>query len=417
MMVVMLGVLVSACSSTKARPEKKKEEAAAIEESRKESVVEPQAARPAVLPGPSAVEAVSEHPRTQPVQRARTEVARPVETPKTSNPGTPDALGDQVRPPIAVAPLPPPATAPAPANAAGAPTVRAEAEPATKEITVPAGTLIAVRMIDPVDSASDHVGQTFKASIDSPISIDSQTVIARGADVYVKLTDVKSAGNLKGQSELKLQLDRITVRGKSYTVSSDEYQATGVSQTKQTAKTVGVATAIGAAIGAITGGKKGAVIGAGTGAGAGVGIEAATKGAQVRVESETRLEFRLEQPLDVSIDNRAATKMSPSRTTLSNGPLSGEWEMTIDSFQGRRTVKLVLEQNGSRLHGTMENPMGGETEIRGSVRGTEIVFDADVQNRNQSVRMEFDGTIDHDELRGTMTMMGRKSEWTARRMM
>lgn len=410
-LLLTFALVLSACSGSQPRPVKKKEEpaAAASEAPKPEPTVGAVSDRPArsetaptvAKPRPApAVGVVSDRP-------VHSESAPKAEASKPANPpANNDALADQVRP---LAPVPPSAPPPLPPP---------PPEPTTRQVTLPLGTLIPIRMIDPVDSATDHVGQTFKASIDAPVSIDSHVVLKRGADVYVKLTEAKSAGNLKGQSELKLQLDRVFVGGKSYTITSNEYQSIGASQTRQTAKTVGVATAIGAAIGAITGGKKGAVIGAGAGAGAGVGIEVATKGEQVRIESETPLEFRLEQPLEVTIDTRPSTSSAvttkPALATRP-GPLSGEWELTMDSPQGRRRVKLVLEQNGSRLQGTMGNPAGGETPIRGSVRGSEVVFDADVPSRGQSVRMEFDGTISGDELRGTLTVMGRKSEWSAER--
>lgn len=170
-----------------------------------------------------------------------------------------------------------------------------------RKIVIPAGTLIDVRMIDSINSASDHVGQSFKASLVNPIVVDSQTVIPRNADVYVKLTSVKSAGNLGGASELRVQLDRIFVGQKSYVVESTTFSQAGGSQTRTTARNIGLGTAIGAAIGAISGGKKGAVIGAAAGAGTGVAVEAATKGEQVRIESESALTFRLEAQLEVTV--------------------------------------------------------------------------------------------------------------------
>ncbi len=173
--------------------------------------------------------------------------------------------------------------------------------PQPRHVTLPSGTLINVRMIDSIDSSSDHVGQSFKASMASPVMVGNETIIPKGADVYVKLVDLHSAGNMSGTSELKVALDRLFVDRKAYTVESNTYVQAGESQGKKTAKTVGIGTAIGAAIGAIAGGKKGAVIGAGAGAGGGVAVEAATKGAQVRIESESAMTFRLEAPIELTL--------------------------------------------------------------------------------------------------------------------
>jgi len=170
-----------------------------------------------------------------------------------------------------------------------------------RKIVLPSGTLINVRMIDSIDSGTDHVGQAFKASMASPVVVDGETVIPKGADVFVKLVDMKSAGNIRGTSELQVQLDRLFVDNKSYVVESNTFTQTGANQTTKTAKTVGIGTAIGAVLGGITGGKKGAVIGAGAGAGAGTAVEAATKGEQVRIASESAMTFRLESPIQVTL--------------------------------------------------------------------------------------------------------------------
>ena len=254
---------------------------------------------------------VTNTPPTPPPAPVEKPAEKPADTPKP-RPSTPaKAKATPAAPPappqqqVSNAPAPQPTflpgPAPVPVPEPTSPGPIAVPEPVARHFTIPSGTLIGIRMIDAVDSKTGHVGQTFHASLDAPITVDNQVVGAKGADVYVKLTEVQSAGNLKGQSELKLQLDRILIEKKAYSVESNVFQTVGAAQGAKTAKAVGIGTAIGAAIGAIAGGKKGAIIGAGTGAGAGVGIEAATKGEQVRVESESRLDFRLERPLEVTL--------------------------------------------------------------------------------------------------------------------
>jgi hypothetical protein len=162
-------------------------------------------------------------------------------------------------------------------------------------------------MIDSIDSDTGHVGQSFKASMDGDLKIDSDIVIPRGSDVFVKLVDVQSAGRMTGHSEVKVQLDRLVVGRNAYPVQSNVYVQEAGSQTAKTAKTVGVGTAIGAIIGGIAGGKKGAVIGAGAGAGGGAAVEAVQKSEQVHIASESALVFRLENPLEVTFIPGAAT--------------------------------------------------------------------------------------------------------------
>jgi hypothetical protein len=171
--------------------------------------------------------------------------------------------------------------------------------------------MVNVRMIDSINSDTDHVNQSFKASLDSPILVNDEMIVPKGSDVYVKLIEVRSAGNMTGKSELRVQLERLIVGGDTYKVVSNVYVQEGASQTTKTARNVGITTAIGAAIGAIAGGKKGAVIGAGAGAGGGAAVEAATKGEQVRIESESPLTFRLEAPIDVTLSPESRRSRRP----------------------------------------------------------------------------------------------------------
>ena len=194
---------------------------------------------------------------------------------------------------VASAPAPPAApAAPAPPSAPPAPQART--------VEIPAGTTVSIRMIDSVDSAVNHTGETFHASLDAPLVVGSEVVVPRDADVYVRLIQASSAGHMSGRSELRLELVRLEFQGKSYPLVSSTYDEAGTSRGKRTAATIGGAAGIGAAIGAIAGGGKGAAIGAGVGAASGGVYQGVTKGKQVRIPPETKLDFRLEQPLEIT---------------------------------------------------------------------------------------------------------------------
>jgi len=166
-------------------------------------------------------------------------------------------------------------------------------------IRIPAGTIVNVRMIDSISSDRNHAGQRFHGTIESPIHIGNRLVVPRGANAYVRLVDVSSAGRVKGRSRLQLQLDRIVVGNRSYPVASNVIEFRGKSETKQTGKNAGIGALAGGGLGALFGGGKGAAIGAGLGAGAGVGVNAAHKGEQVYVPSESLVRFRLAAPLRI----------------------------------------------------------------------------------------------------------------------
>ena len=167
------------------------------------------------------------------------------------------------------------------------------------QITIPAGTVVNVRMIDSITSDQNYAGQTFRASLDNSIRVGNQVVLSRGATALVKLVEVKSAGRVTGRSRLNLQLVSIETGHQNYAVASNVVGFSGKSEGKKTAKNAGIGGAVGAGVGALLGGGKGAAIGAGLGAGTGVAANAVHPGKQIYIPSETLVQFHLSQPLHV----------------------------------------------------------------------------------------------------------------------
>jgi len=180
--------------------------------------------------------------------------------------------------------------------------------PEPRLMTIEAGTSLAVRLVDELDSESAQEGQRFRATLDSPLAAEWDVAIPSGYNVEGHVVEVKSAGKFAGQSELVLTLDKILVRDKSYDIQTDDYRRKGQNQSAKTAEKVGVGAALGAIIGGIAGGGKGAGIGAAAGGGIGGATQAAGKGKPVRLESETVLNFTLQTPVTV-----AQVEESPER--------------------------------------------------------------------------------------------------------
>jgi hypothetical protein len=169
-------------------------------------------------------------------------------------------------------------------------------------VTIPAGTRISVRTIDGIDSTYNVVGDRFQASLEEPLMVEGNVVVAKDALVYGRLTQSKESGTFTGRSQLRLELIGIVVNGKMLPIVTGEYEVTGKSRGASTAKRTIGGAAIGAIIGAVADGGQGAAIGAGAGAGAGAASEIIIRGDQVKIPSETFLEFTLQQ--DMSIPTR-----------------------------------------------------------------------------------------------------------------
>ena len=64
-----------------------------------------------------------------------------------------------------------------------------EAVKRSSYVTISAGTRISVRTLDAIDSAKNHVGDRFQASLEEPLILDDSVVAAKGADVYGRLEE------------------------------------------------------------------------------------------------------------------------------------------------------------------------------------------------------------------------------------
>jgi len=276
-----------------------------------------------MTPPPPAITAENVAPPVPPAPPARP--ARPART--HSKPAAPP------EPVAAPAPAPKPApssdTPPGPLQEAVPEKPAAPAPPPPPPppqpitVTVPEGTIITVRTIDPIDSSVNTAGQSFRASLDAPIVVGDRVVIPKGLNVNLKLIDASSAGKFKGRSELTVSLDSFTYQGRTYQIASSDVQEKGSSRGKRSAEVIGGGAVLGAIIGGLAGGGKGAASGAVVGAGSGTAVQALTHGQKVKIASETRLDFTLHDPVNVTYfpkKSSSASQIAPSQQQ-SNSPV------------------------------------------------------------------------------------------------
>lgn len=203
------------------------------------------------------------------------------------------------QPPSDAAPAPPP---PAADNVPPPPALNDNVPPpppALKKYIIDQGTQISVRLIDPIDSEKNQSGDTFHATLNTPLNSDGDEAVPAGVELTGHLVDVKSASKFAGQSMVSMQLDSLSYGGKTYNLQTDQYRKQGASRGKNTAEKVGGGAVIGSIIGALAGGGKGAAIGGAAGAGVGGGVQAASKSQQIKLPSETVLNFTLQAPITV----------------------------------------------------------------------------------------------------------------------
>jgi len=81
--------------------------------------------------------------------------------------------------------------------------------PAPKKLIIDQGTQLAVRLIDPIDSEKNQVGDSFHATLNAALTSDGQPAVPAGVEVIGHVVDVKSASKFAGKSLVVLQLDTL----------------------------------------------------------------------------------------------------------------------------------------------------------------------------------------------------------------
>jgi hypothetical protein len=173
--------------------------------------------------------------------------------------------------------------------------------PAPTSVTVPAGTVITVRLGESVGSKISQPGQAFSATVASAVQVDGNTVIPAGATASGVVVDAKPLGRFKGGAVLQVKLTSINVNGSDASVETSSVMRTATGKGKRTGAMIGGGAGLGAIIGGIAGGGKGAAIGALAGAGAGTAGTAFTGNKDIVLPAESALSFKLEQPLTVKL--------------------------------------------------------------------------------------------------------------------
>jgi hypothetical protein len=207
----------------------------------------------------------------------------------------------------AAAPAPTPVPAELPPSAA--PPARPEPEPIAPapepppppKVTLNAGMLIPVRLVDGLSSERNMPGDTFTATLDKELVVDGFVIAERGARVQGRVVASDRGGKVRGVAALAIELTQLhTSDGQTVAIQTDSFERHADVSHQEDAMKVGAGAAVGAIIGAIAGGGKGAAIGAGVGGGAGAGDVMLTRGKPATLPSETRINFRLRAPITLT---------------------------------------------------------------------------------------------------------------------
>ncbi len=217
----------------------------------------------------------------------------------------------------------------------------------TPSPTIPAGTMLQVRVIDNLSSSKSQAGQVFKGTLAEPVMADGKTLYAKGADVTGKVVSAKGSGRLSDPGILVLTLTSVSDAGHATNLKTEPFEIKGQSHTKSNVTKIGGGAAAGAVIGAIVGGGKGAAIGAGVGAAAGTGVAAATGKKEAIVESEAILAWK------VTSSTAGVSAASSTQAAATKKPMK-EFNETAAAPTGfsagdRHRIQTCFDEHASEL--------------------------------------------------------------------
>jgi hypothetical protein len=249
------------------------------------------AVAPAVVPAPvPPVDAPPPLPAPKDTPPPKKVIAKTLAKPPLPDAAPAPVEQAKVEPPPAPEPPPPPP----PVEATPAP-------PQPRSVTIPSGTLVAVRLGETISTERSRQGDSFMATLDEPLVVDGLVIAEKGARANGRVVDIVEAGRVKGLAHLSLELASLMLSdGQKIELRTARFEKEGPASKTEDAQKVGIGAVIGAAIGAIAGGGKGAAIGAAGGGAAGGGVAAATRGKPAVLTAETKISFRVEQPVTIT---------------------------------------------------------------------------------------------------------------------
>jgi hypothetical protein len=176
--------------------------------------------------------------------------------------------------------------------------------PRWREVTVPSGTRLRVKLVNGVASDTSHVEDPVRGTLAEPLVVDGTVAVALGAEVGGSVLEAQQSGRVKGRASVAIRFDHLQTGGESHTIETARIAREAQATKGEDATKIGIGAGAGALVGAIAGGKKGAAVGTAVGAGAGTGVVLATRGEEVRLPAGTVVITTLQAPLTIQVPVR-----------------------------------------------------------------------------------------------------------------
>ena len=174
---------------------------------------------------------------------------------------------------------------------------------AARQVTIPAGTVLHLRVNRGFGSDISRAEDSVPATLERPIVIGGRTVLRSGSLASGYVVQATRPGKVKGRGRVAVRFTRITPAGANagYNMQTRSWAAVAPATKKKDALTIGLPAAGGAVVGGLVKGKKGAGIGALVGGGAGTAAVLSTRGKDVSIGRGATLRVPLTAPLTITV--------------------------------------------------------------------------------------------------------------------
>jgi hypothetical protein len=166
-------------------------------------------------------------------------------------------------------------------------------------VSVPAGTTLAIRINQHLSVKHNHAGDRFSGEVVDPVEVNGNVVIPKGAEVGGRIDEAHRRGHFKGRSVLELRLTSIELNGNRYALATHDNVHTKKGKGRRTGGFIGGLTGAGMVIGGLASGGVGLAVGGAAGAGAGTLIAGTTGNRDIEIPAESIQRFRLSDTLYV----------------------------------------------------------------------------------------------------------------------
>jgi hypothetical protein len=180
---------------------------------------------------------------------------------------------------------------------------RSASESSFREVTIPAGTLLAVELQSSVASDTSSIEDPVRARLRKPVMIDGVAALPTGSNLLGTVTEATRSGRVKGRARVGFRFNSIEPAGRDarLDIRTGVIAREAAATKKQDAAKIGIPAGAGAVIGGIVGGGDGAAKGAAIGGAAGTGVVLSTRGKELRFGPGADFSVKLLAPLTVRV--------------------------------------------------------------------------------------------------------------------